>query len=50
MYGKKLQMFYAKQGITERKEIVKGQPINTFSNMVPQVFWDKREQWIQEIK
>lgn len=50
MYGKKLEMFYAKQGIIGRKEIAKGQPTNVFSNLVPQVFWDKREQWIQEIK
>lgn len=46
MYGKKVEIYYKNLGQTDRKEIINTQHENEFSKLVPQVFWDKRKNWI----
>lgn len=46
MYGKKINKFYEKQGMTDRKEIWLKQKLNKFGGLVPKVFWQRRKEWL----
>lgn len=46
MYGKKVELHFNSKSITERREMINSQKRNSLANLVPQIFWDKREKWI----
>lgn len=45
LYGKKLELFYKKLGISERSEIVKNRPLNQFGYLLPPIFQQRRKEW-----
>ena len=48
MYGKKVEAFYSKLGIIDRKEIWLKQKTNKLAGLVPKVFWERRKDWLSE--
>lgn len=50
MYGNKLDNFYNKKGITDRREILKDQSLHEYSVHLPTIFWQRRNEWLMEKK
>jgi hypothetical protein len=48
MYGKKVDAYYAKLGIIDRKEIWLKQKTNKLAGFVPKIFWERRKDWLSE--
>lgn len=49
LYGKKVDQYFAKKGITDRNEIVKTQTVNQYGVGLPAKFWQNRNRWINGI-
>lgn len=48
MYGTKVEGFYKHQGIEKRMEIVTKQAMNGYSNQCPELFWQRRDEWLDQ--
>jgi len=48
MYGSKMERFYANLGISDKKEIWLKQKLNKFAGLLPQIFWLRRKEWMNE--
>lgn len=49
LYGRKLELFYNKLGITDRQQVVKNRPTNQYYDLLPFIFQQKRQKWEQNI-
>jgi len=48
VYGNKMNSFFKKKGIINKKDIVSSQTTNKYSNFLPSLFWNKRDIWIHD--
>jgi glycosyltransferase involved in cell wall biosynthesis len=48
-YGEKVRLYFENKGITDRQQIIADHQMNEFSHLVPQVFWDRRQEWVDSI-
>jgi glycosyltransferase involved in cell wall biosynthesis len=49
MYGEKVRLYFENKGITDRQQIADTHQMNEFSHLVPQVFWDRRQEWVDGV-
>lgn len=45
LYGRKVELFYNKMGITDRNQIIQNRPTNKFAEMLPLIFQIRRMEW-----
>lgn len=45
LYGRKVENFLKKAGITKRSQMVARVPLNEFSQLLPKIFLEKRKSW-----
>lgn len=48
MYGNKMSSFFKKKNITNKIDIVANQTTNKYSSILPKLFWNKRNDWIND--
>lgn len=48
MYGPKVEGFFRREGVMSRKEIESRQTNNRFSEICPELFWQRRKEWFNE--
>jgi len=48
MYGNKIEFFFKKKGITDKHIMIDGQGTNEYSELLPLLFWERRQQWLSE--
>ena len=46
VYGYKMEVFFNKKGVYDKYEMINDQKYNIYSNLLPQIFWDRRQQWL----
>lgn len=46
MYGNKVQSFFLNKGISDKKDIVKEQSFHAYSEYLPVLFWQRRQEWL----
>jgi hypothetical protein len=49
VFGEKVRLYFENKGITDRQQIVATHQMNEFSHLVPQVFWDRRQEWVDGV-
>lgn len=50
MYGSKIELYYKKKGITDKKEMIKSQIYNEYTSLIPEIFWERRNEWLSNDK
>jgi glycosyltransferase involved in cell wall biosynthesis len=48
MYGKKIESFFNKINIFDKKIMIQDQELNEYSNMLPDIFWENRKKWLED--
>ncbi len=46
MYGKKVDFFFKNKNLT-KYQIVETQKLNKYSNLLPEIFWDRESEWLK---
>ncbi len=50
LYGKKLEVYNKKLGIHNRFKMIEKQIINEYGNLLPHIYWEKRNKWLPSVK
>jgi len=48
MYGSKLEIFYNKENIYDKKIMISNQKLNEYSALLPQIFWQRQKEWLEK--
>lgn len=47
MYGRKVESFYNRKNIFDKKIIANEQTIHSYSDKLPELFWKRRQEWLE---
>jgi len=47
MYGNKIEQYFNRKGIFDKKDMVKNQNTHEFSKFLPDIFWNRRQEWLE---